>query len=190
MQTALLIIDIQNDYFPGGSMELVGTDAASRQAALLLAGWRAQNLPVFHIQHIATQPSATFFRPDTVGAQIHPSVAPISGEMVITKDSPNSFQKTSLLESLRAAEITHLVVVGMMSHMCVDSTVRAASDLGFVCQVVHDACATKALTFGAQTVPAAAVQTAFMAALNGAFCSTLLAAQVLADLPSASPSAA
>ncbi len=165
-------------------MELIGTDAASHQAALLLAAWREHDMPVFHIQHIATQASATFFRPNTVGAQIHASVAPISGETVITKDSPNSFQKTSLLESLRAAEITHLVIVGMMTHMCVDSTVRAASDLGFVCQLVHDACATRDLTFGVQTVPAATVQAAFMSALNGAFCSTVLAAQVLADLPS------
>ncbi len=184
MHTALLIIDIQNDYFPGGSMELVGADAASHQAATLLAAWRAIDMPVFHIQHIAAQPEATFFKPNTTGVLIHANVLPISGEMVITKGSPNSFQETSLLESLRAAKITHLVVVGMMTHMCVDSTVRAASDLGFVCQLVHDACATRDLTFGVQTVPAATVQAAFMSALNGAFCSTVLAAQVLADLPS------
>lgn len=165
-------------------MELVGSDAASQQAKLLLTAWREKNLPVFHIQHIATQPSATFFRPDTAGAEIHTNVLPVSGETVIIKGSPNSFNGTSLLESLRAAEITHLVVVGMMTHMCVDSTVRAASDLGFVCQVVHDACATRDLTFGMQTVPAATVQATFMAALNGIFCSTVLTAQVMADLPS------
>ncbi len=186
MPTALLIIDIQNDYFPGGTMELVGANAASLQAELLLSAWRARNMPVFHIQHIAEQPAATFFRPHTVGAQIHASVVPIPGEKVITKGSPNSFQETSLLEALRAAEVTDLVLAGMMTHMCVDSTVRAASDLGFACRVVHDACATRDLTFGVQTVPAAAVQAAFMAAINGTFCSVMLAAQVLADLPSPS----
>ncbi|MDY7574775.1 cysteine hydrolase family protein [Actimicrobium sp. CCI2.3] len=186
MHTALLIIDIQNDYFPGGTMELVGADAASRQAKLLLDAWRANNLPVFHVQHIAPQPDATFFRPNTVGAQIHENMVPIAGETLITKATPNSFHDTSLLESLRAAHITHLVVVGMMTHMCVDSTVRAASDLGFVCQVVHDACATRDLTFGVHTVPAATVQATFMAALNGTFCSMALTAQVLDDLPTPS----
>ena len=164
-------------------MERVGADAASHQARLLLEAWRAKHMPIFHIQHIAAQPAATFFRPNTVGAEIHANMLPLSGEMVITKATPNSFHETSLLESLRTAQVTDLVVVGMMTHMCVDSTVRAASDLGFVCQVVHDACATRDLTFGVQTVPAAAVQASFMAALNGTFCSTVLAAQVLADLP-------
>lgn len=184
MRTALLVIDIQNDYFSGGTMELVGADAASGQAGLVLAACRAKGMPIFHVQHIATQPAATFFRPDTVGAEIHTSVRPLSGETVITKGTPNSFRDTSLLDALHAAEITDLVVVGMMTHMCVDSTVRAATDLGFACQIVHDACATRDLTFGAQNVPASAVQAAYMAALNGSFGSVVLAAQVVADLHS------
>jgi nicotinamidase-related amidase len=181
MQTALLIIDIQNDYFPGGTMELVGADAAARQAALLLAACRTKGMPVIHVQHIAPQPEATFFRPDTTGAQIHSSMVPLTAETLITKHYPNAFRETALLDTLRAANITHLVVVGMMTHMCIDSTVRAAADLGFDCQVVQDACATRDLASGGTTVPAAAVQTAFMAGLDGAFGKVVSAAQVLAD---------
>jgi nicotinamidase-related amidase len=184
MQTALLLIDIQNDYFPGGTMELVGADGASKQAASLLAAFRASAWPVFHIQHIATRPTATFFRPHTQGVEIHPNVLPTPGEAVITKAYPNSFRETSLLASLRAADVSTMVVVGMMTHMCVDTTVRAAADLGFVCTVVHDACATKALTFQAQTVQAAEVQAAYMAALQGSFGEVCSTAEVIARLPS------
>jgi nicotinamidase-related amidase len=183
MRTALLLIDIQYDYFPDGAMELVGADSASSQAASLLETFRERALPVFHIQHISVRPTATFFRPNTRGVDIHSNVLPASGETVITKSYPNSFRETSLLEALRAAEVTKLVVAGMMTHMCVDTTVRAASDLGFVCTVAHDACATRSLTFGAQTVPASSVQAAYMAALDGSFGNVLSTAEVRATLP-------
>jgi nicotinamidase-related amidase len=169
MHTALLIIDIQNDYFPGGAMELVGADSASTQAALLLTAFRERAMSVVHIQHISTRPTATFFRPNTHGVGIHSSVSPKPGEIVIVKHFPNCFRETSLLEVLRAAEITKLVIVGMMSHMCVDTTIRAASDLGFTCTLAHDACATRDLTFRDQAVPASAVQAAYMAAIDGSF---------------------
>ena len=87
------------------------------------------------------------------------------------------------LEALRAAEVSKLVIAGMMTHMCVDTTVRAAADLGFACTVAHDACATRDLAFGGQSVPASAVQAAYMAALNGSFGSVLSAAEVGASLP-------
>ena len=183
MRTALLLIDIQNDYFPGGAMELVAADKASSQAALLLAGFRERALPVFHIQHISVRPAATFFRPNTLGVDIHSSVLPTPGETIITKAFPNSFRETSLLDALRAAKVTKLVIAGMMTHMCVDTTVRAASDLGFTCTVAHDACATRDLTFGDQTVPASAVHVAYMAALNGSFGNVLSTADASATLP-------
>lgn len=183
MRTALLLIDIQNDYFAGGAMELVAADRASSQAALLLAAFRERALPVFHVQHVSVRPTATFFLPNTRGVDIHSSVLPTPGETVITKSFPNSFRETSLLQALRAAEVSKLVVVGMMTHMCVDTTVRAASDLGFTCTVIHDACATRDLAFQDQTVPASAVQAAYMAALNGSFGTVLCAADVSAALP-------
>ncbi len=166
---ALLLIDIQNDYFPGGRMELVGSEAAGKNAGSVLAAFREKKLPVFHVQHISTRPGATFFLPDTDGVNSHASVAPLVDETVITKNYPNSFYQTNLLQQLRDKNIASLTVVGMMTHMCVDTTVRAAFDLGFNCTLAHDACATRDLAFDGQTVSAHQVQTAFMAALNGTF---------------------
>jgi len=168
-RTALLLIDLQNDYFPGGSMELTDAEAAVATAATVLSDCRRLHIPVFHVQHISSRPGATFFLPGTPGAEIHPLVAPLPGEPVIVKDTPNSFRGTDLLERLRAADIDTLVVCGMMTHMCVDTTVRAAFDYGFTVQLVADACATRPLTYEGVEVPAEQVQTAFLVALHGLF---------------------
>ena len=169
MNTALLIIDIQNDYFPGGAMELAGSVEAGAKAGELIEAFRGKGLPVIHVQHISTRPGASFFVPDTKGVEIHASVAPQAGETIIQKNFPNSFRDTPLLQHLHDRDITRLVVAGMMIQMCIDTTVRAAADLGFACSLAHDACATRDLSFGGVTVPAASVQAAFLAALNGLF---------------------
>lgn len=166
---ALVIIDIQNDYFPGGKMELAGADAAGANAGRLLARCRKLGKPVFHIQHLSVRPGATFFLPDTPGVGIHPSVAPQSGETVIRKHFPNAFRETTLEEELRRINARHLLVAGMMTQMCIDTSVRAGRDLGYEITLAHDACATKAQKFGDIEVPAPQVQAAFMAALNGSF---------------------
>lgn len=166
MTQALLLIDLQNDYFPGGAMELVGSPAAVEQAGRLLDAFRQKSRPVIHIQHISTRPGATFFLLDTEGVKIHARVAPQAGETVFQKNFPNSFRDTPLLAHLRDQHITQLVIGGMMTQMCVDTTVRAAADLGFQCTLAHDACATKALSFNGQSVTAENVQAAFMAALG------------------------
>lgn len=175
MPAALLLIDIQNDYFPGGAMVLEGSEAAAERAAELLAAFRRAGRPVIHVQHLSLRPGSTFFLPDTPGAEIHRSVAPLPGEAVIVKHSPNSFRDTDLRATLVARQIDELVVAGMMTHMCVDSTVRAAFDLGYRCQLAGDACATRALSFGGVEVPAAQVHAAFLAGLNGVFASVLTA---------------
>ena len=166
---ALLLIDIQNDYFPGGAMALEGSLLAGDNAGQLLRVFRRKSKTVIHVQHISTRQGATFFLPNTKGVDIHDSVAPIDGEAVIQKNYPNSFRDTALLEYLRQRRIAELVIAGMMTQMCIDTTTRAAADLGFQCLLAHDACATRALSFGGSTVPAAQVQTAFMAALDGLF---------------------
>lgn len=182
MNQALLLIDIQNDYFPGGAMELVGSPAAGMQAGKLLQAFRQKDRPVIHIQHISIQQGATFFLPDTEGVKIHESVAPKAGETVFRKHYPNSFSKTPLLKHLRKHDSTQLIIAGMMTHMCVDSTTRAAADLGFQCLLAHDACATKSLSFGNTTVSAENVQTAFLAALNGVFAKVLSVEELCASL--------
>ncbi|MGE5257915.1 MAG: cysteine hydrolase family protein [Hyphomicrobiales bacterium] len=181
-KTALLLVDIQNDYFPGGKMTLEGIDAASVNASRLLNRFREKKLPLFHIRHVATRPGATFFLPDTPGSEIHPSVAPKVDEAVIVKHFPNSFRETALLDQLKKAGVSSVAVCGAMSHMCIDATVRAACDLGFQCRVAHDACATRALTFGGETAAAEKVHAAFMAALSAAYAQVMATKGLLDDI--------
>jgi nicotinamidase-related amidase len=178
--TALIIVDIQRDYFDGGAHPLVGPDAAAASAARLLAAFRSAGDPVVHVLHVSTSPDAGFFRPGTPGIEIHPAVAPLVGEPVVTKSTPNSFLRTDLAERLAAVGADELVVVGMMSSMCVDATVRAASDLGFGVAVAHDACAAPDLEFGGAVIPAAQVHGAFMSALDGTYATVVSTDDLLA----------
>ena len=167
--TALLIIDIQNDYFPGGAMELEGAEQAGAKAAQALEKFRKDGLPVFHVQHLSVRPGATFFIPGTPGVEIREGLRPLGGETLIEKNFPNSFRGTALQNYLDKNKIRNLVVAGMMTHMCVDASVRQAADLGYKVTLLADACATRAQSFGGESVPARQVQAAFLAALSGAY---------------------
>jgi nicotinamidase-related amidase len=130
---ALIIVDIQNDYFPGGRNPVVGAEAAATVAKQLLDKAREKHEPIFHIQHTTLRQNATFLVPNTPGAEIHPWVAPRPDEIIVHKHYPNSFRETTLLDELRSRHSSSLCFCGMMTHMCIDTTVRAAADLGFEC---------------------------------------------------------
>lgn len=166
MSNALLIIDIQNDYFENGANPLKESYEASLNAAKVLEHFRENHWPVFHVKHISMRPGSTFFLPDTVGSEIHKHVFPLKDEKVVIKHYPNSFRDTELLKLLQERNVTNLTVCGMMTQMCVDATVRAAKDFGFEVTLIADACATKDLTIMNKTVTAENVQNSFLAALN------------------------
>jgi nicotinamidase-related amidase len=169
MKQALLIVDVQNDYFPGGRSELHHPMAALSKIEKLLGHFRAKGMPVIHVQHINLREGATFFRPHTHGALIHERLTPQAGERLVVKHAPNSFHETNLLAILREEGITDLVICGMMSHMCVDTTARACKDFGIGVTLIDDACATKDLAWEGRPIPAETVHRVFMAALNGMF---------------------
>jgi nicotinamidase-related amidase len=181
MKTALILVDIQNDYFPGGKGELESPLEASAQARKLLDFFRQQKQPTVHIQHVATRPGATTFLPGTEGVKFHASIAPRSGETIIQKHFPNSFRETSLLEHMKGLGVERLVICGMMTHMCVDATVRAAVDYGYPVLLAADACATRALTYGETQIPAGQVHKAFLAALKS-YGQVLTTDEVLAQI--------
>ncbi len=166
MNTALLLIDIQKDYFPGGRMELVRPLEAAKKAYELLQCFREHEQKHVHIQHVATKPGATFFIPGTDGTDIHDAVAHFEGEPLVIKHHPNSFLETNLQEMLKGWGIKRMIITGMMTHMCVDATARAASDLGYEVLVAADACATRNLKYGDTEIPAEHVHKAFLAALK------------------------
>jgi len=169
MRKALVIVDLQNDYFPGASMELVGIEQAAKNARAALDLFRAKKLPIFHIQHIMKRAGANYFLPETNGVEIHKSVRPENDEPVIQKNFPNSFRDTSLNEHLQNLHIEEVVICGAMTHICIDTTVRAAFDLGFKCLLLFDACATRNLEFREIAIEASYVHAAYMAAIAGLF---------------------
>lgn len=180
MARALVIVDIQDDYFPGGKFPLVGPEAAAARAARLLDGFRAAGETIVHVRHVWDEPDAAFMKPGTPGIEINAAVAPRDGETVISKAHPNAFLETPLEQTLRAAGADELVVCGMMTSMCVDATVRAAADLGFDVAVAHDACAAPDLEFGGRRVAAADVHAAFLAALGSGYARVAAADELLA----------
>ncbi len=121
MQQALILIDMQNDYFDGGAMQLVGMREAAENARRLLQHFRNSDQPRVHIQHVSARPGATFFLPDTAGVEHHVMAAPDAGETVIQKNFPNSFRMTNLFEHLQSLQAQELILCGAMSHMCVDA---------------------------------------------------------------------
>ena len=168
-KSALLVIDIQNDYFPGGKFELEGPLEAAGQARKVVDAFRSNGWPVIHFRHESIRPGADFLLPDTRGNEIHELVRPESGEIVYPKHFPNAFKETPLLSYLQETGIQDLVIVGMMTFMCVHATARAASDLGFQCTVLHDATAARSINFNGLDIPAAHVQAAFHGALAFAY---------------------
>jgi len=178
-KTALLLVDIQNDYFPGGKNELQGSLEAGLQAARLLELFRRTRQTIIQIQHLSNRPGAKAFLPNTSGVQFHPSVQPLGRETIIQKHFPNSFRETGLREQSYNNQVSRLLIVGMMTHMCVDATVRAACDYGFDCIIAADACATKDLSFQGQVIPAGHVHAAFLAALQGMYAKVLSVEEAL-----------
>lgn len=164
--TALIIVDLQNDYFKGGKWPLEGTEKAAENAAKLLERYREKELPVIHVRHENQTNEARFFHPNSTGAKIHQSVLNTGNEPVVVKHQINSFKDTNLKEILDTINIKNILISGAMSHMCIDSLTRAANDFGYNCTVVHDACATLELEFNGIIVPATQVHAAFMAALK------------------------
>jgi len=162
---ALIIIDIQNFYFEGGRVPLVGSVEAGLKARQVLDAFRAAGRPVIHVRHMPKQPPAA---PDPQ-YDIHPSVAPLPGETVLVKHFANAFRETDLAARLKSLGVKSLIVCGMQTHMCVEAAVRHAADLGYAVTLVEDACATRDLSFGGTTIPAKLVHAAVLAALNGTY---------------------
>lgn len=169
MKTALLLIDFQKDYFPGGKYPLVNALEAAQKAYMLLQCFREHRSHGgrhVHIQHISKKPDAAYFIPGDRGTDIHDSVAHFEGEPIVYKHEKNAFLNTDLFGLLQTWEIERVVITGMATHTCVEATARAAYDLGYQLITAEDACATRDLTFGDTVIPADLVQKSFLAALK------------------------
>jgi nicotinamidase-related amidase len=151
--TALVLIDIQAFYFDTAKAPLTGGEEASLQAGLILEHFRETGQEIVHIKHKG-------------GGAIHEFVKPLPNETVFTKEHVSCFRETPLLDYLKEKEIQRLVIVGMMTHMCVEAATRSADDLGFETILIHDACATRDLTYGAHIIAARDVHLSTLSTLR------------------------
>lgn len=170
---AILVIDLQNEYLPTGKLPLVGIEDASDNAEKIIAHARKNNIQVIHVQHIFAHGEMPVFEPGSNGIEIQKTVAPINDEVIVVKNYVNSFLHTNLKQILDDNKIEDLVIIGAMSHMCVDAAVRAASDFGYKVKVIHDACATFDLEFNGLKVPAAYAHATLMAAFEFAYATVI-----------------
>ncbi|QKG79265.1 cysteine hydrolase family protein [Tenuifilum thalassicum] len=154
-RVALVIVDIQEFYFPGGLSELVNPEPAAQNAAKLLSYFRENNMLVVHIGHKASS-----------GMDFHKLVKPAEGEAVFIKTNVNAFKGTGLLEYLRGQQVSNLVICGMQTHMCVEAAVRAGADYGFKVTLIHDACATKDLKWENEIIQAKMVHLSTLSTLK------------------------
>jgi nicotinamidase-related amidase len=175
---AIIVVDLQRDYLTTGQFALVGIDDATANATKVIEAARSAGDKVIHVRH-ENPADAPFFVPGTEGAEIIPVVAPAEGELVIAKNYPNSFRETELKQALDEEGIRDVVVLGAMSHMCIDATSRAAADLGYNTMIIEDACATRDLEFNGKTVPAAQVHAAYMSALAFAYGKVVTTSELL-----------
>lgn len=173
LKRALIVVDFQNDYFPGGLWVLKGIEPAADNAARLLSAARASGDLVVHVRHEATTNDAPFFKPGSVGAQIHPKVLNLKNEHVVVKRFANSYRETDLKKVLDQNNIKQVVICGAMTNNCIDAITRASNDFEYDCVVIHDACAARQLEFNGIQVPDTYVHAAFMAALQFAYAKTL-----------------
>lgn len=181
MKRGLIIVDIQNDYFKGGKHELVDPEQAAAQTVKVLNLFRNKGWPIFHVKHLNARPGATFFIPNTEGSEIYKGINLLTGEDIIIKERPDSFLGTDLKEKLEEKGVDELVICGMMTHMCIDTTVRSASGFGYPVTLIEDGCATRDLEWHGNTIPAEQVQNAYLAALDGTFAKVMKADEWLKE---------
>lgn len=180
---ALILIDIQNDYFKGGLWPVHRMQNVADNAARLLSHARKSKNLILHVRHQMQSAKAAFFRPGTTGAAIHPKVAPAPDEPVIVKKRPNAFIGTDLLDRLKSHDVKELTICGAMSQMCIDATTRAAVDHGFSVTLIEDASGAKETNFKGLAVPAEQVHAAYMASLASSYAKVQTCAEFLSQTP-------
>ncbi len=166
MKEVLILIDIQNMYFTEGAYKLHEPEKAAEKAAEVLNKFRSKNKPVIHVQHMFNVEGTE--NGDYLLA-FNKAVNPAEGEIIVKKNYPNSFLKTELKEKLDELQADQLVIVGMMSHMCIDTTVRAAQNYNYDVTVIDEACTTKDLIWHGKKIDAETVHNSIMASLDGMF---------------------
>jgi nicotinamidase-related amidase len=145
MKKALLLIDLQNDYFPGGKFPLWNTDITLSNIEQAMNAAKAKNIPIIHIQHIANPELgvAPFFNQGSEGAKIHSRILETAPDApIVIKEFADSFVKTNLEEILTGLGVDELLVCGMMTQNCVTHTAISKSAEKYKVSILPDCCTT------------------------------------------------
>ena len=179
-KSALVMIDCQQTYREG-VMQLEGVEPALKEAASLLERFRKAGRPVIHIMHDAG--AGTPYDITAPIGQIADVVAPIEGEPAIVKKFPSAFEQTDLDAELKGRGVEHVLYVGFMTHICVNSTTRASFNRGYSNTVVASATATRAIPNPANgsEMSAQQLQDASLSALGDIFAVVVPAAEDIPD---------
>ncbi len=151
-KAALLIIDLQADVFIGGALTLAGTDELLPKAKQTLAATRQAGLPIIHTKEVHRKEMVDFGREldgaepvhcleTWPGTEIHPELAPIDGEFVISKRRYSCFFGTDLEILLKGLKVDTLILIGTMTNVCVHYTAADAHQRDYHLHVIEDCCA-------------------------------------------------
>jgi len=178
--STIVVIDAQREYVDG-KLPLHQVQPALEEIGRLLKRARALQIPVIHIVHQGKAGGA--FGPDTTGFEVASPATPAPGEAVVHKSLPNAFASTDLASRLAALKKPNLVLVGFMTHLCVEATARASIDLGFKATVIASATATRALpdALGGAALSADEVQRNSLAAIADRFATVAAKVDSLPD---------
>ena len=142
---ALIVIDLQNDYFPEGKFPLWNTDLTLSNTASAIAKAQTKNIPVILVQHVAdaSKGIAPFFNAGTTGVDIHPRILTAAPDgILITKAYADSFHHTALEETLSKLGVEELLVCGMMTQNCVTHTAISKAAEKYSVKILTDCCTT------------------------------------------------
>ncbi|CAI3960429.1 Nicotinamidase-related amidase (PncA) (PDB:1ILW) [Commensalibacter communis] len=180
--SVLMIIDLQNDYFPNGKFPLPNIESVSEQSKKILETARENSLPIIHIKHEWHSPEAPFFAHASEGSEINEIVKPLDNEHIVVKNYPNSFKETNVKSILDQHQCKNIIIIGAMAQMCVDATVRAGSDLGYDITVIHDAIAAQNSQFDNMNISAKEVHAVFMNALSLGYATVIDTKEIISQL--------
>ena len=145
MKKALLVIDLQNDYFPEGKFPLWNVEVTLSNIEKAIHSANEKSIPIIHIQHVANPEMgiSPFFNQETEGAAIHPRILAAAPDApVVVKEFADGFVKTNLEEVLSESGITELLICGMMTQNCVTHTAISKSAEKYKVTILPDCCTT------------------------------------------------
>jgi nicotinamidase-related amidase len=164
MKRAVLVIDVQNEYFAGGQLPITHPHNHLDNILRVMDSATASGVPVVVVQHTFTQPELLFFKRGTLGWELHPEVASRPRDHWVEKRLPGSFTRTGLEQWLRQRGLDTVTIAGYMTHMCCDTTARQAAHRGLKVEFLSDATGTLPVKNAAGEVDAEEMHRAILCA--------------------------